>query len=258
MDISDVDNLLGETLVGDDGEKIGKIEDVYLDADSRAPEWALVHTGLFGRRESFVPLGQATIITGGVHVPYSKALVKDAPSTEPDGNLSPEEEDELYRHYALSADAAVEPAPVETLGGDRAIDDRPAMVRSEEQLHVTTQRRPSHAVRLRKRIIVENVTTTVPVRREVLEVVGDGDQVDDEGAGGPVRRMGADEAHDGEGAELGEVILHEERPVVSLETVATERVRVGRETYVEDTTISQPVRKERVDVEETDTRDTTD
>lgn len=253
MDITDVDNLLGQTLVGDDGEKIGRIEDVYLDADSRTPEWALVHTGLFGRRESFVPLGDATVVTGGVHVPYTKARVKDAPSAEPDGNLSAQEEDELYRHYGMT-DTFEQDAPVvedSPVTHATTTDDRPSMVRSEEKVNVTMQRRPSRTVRLRKKVVVENVTTTVPVRREVLEVIEDDEAPEPDDI---VRAVGEHEAvrsGDGDRDDVQEIILHEERPVVTLETVATERVRVGRESDVEQTTITQPVQKERVYVEET-------
>jgi sporulation protein YlmC with PRC-barrel domain len=91
----------GEQLTDRDGEKIGLIEEIYLDADSGAPEWVLVHTGLFGSKRTFVPLGGATEADGQLQVPVEKATVKDAPQVEPNGQLTKDEEAELYRHYGL-------------------------------------------------------------------------------------------------------------------------------------------------------------
>src|SRR3954470_24249992 len=91
----------GETLRGNDGEKIGTIEEIYLDTETREPEWALVTTGLFGTKQSFVPLRDATSDSDAVTVPFDKATVKAAPRVDPDGRLSREEEAELYRHYDM-------------------------------------------------------------------------------------------------------------------------------------------------------------
>ena len=91
----------GKQLEGTEGEPIGRIEEIYLDADSGEPEWALVHTGLFGTKRTFVPLEGATEADGELRVPRDKATVKDAPQVEPDGLLSKDDEAELYRHYGL-------------------------------------------------------------------------------------------------------------------------------------------------------------
>ena len=75
----------GEDLYDNEGDKIGKIEEIYLDADSGQPEWALVNTGMFGTKSSFVPLRDAADADGTVQVPHDKAQVKDAPQMDPDG-----------------------------------------------------------------------------------------------------------------------------------------------------------------------------
>jgi PRC-barrel domain len=95
----------GETLHDEDGQRIGTIEEVYLDADSRAPEWALVHTGRLGTGRSFVPLRGAQAGDAGPRVPFAKGLVEDAPAVDPDGQVSKREEAELYRHYGLTEEA---------------------------------------------------------------------------------------------------------------------------------------------------------
>ena len=100
--LEDVKTWRGREAVGPDGEKIGKIDDIYLDRQSGEPEWAAVKTGLFGTSLSFVPLEGATASGEDVRLNYDKATVKDAPNVEGDGDLSPEEERRLYDHYGRS------------------------------------------------------------------------------------------------------------------------------------------------------------
>jgi len=95
----------GEDLNDKDGEKIGRIEEIYLDADSGEPEWALVNTGLFGTKRNFVPLADASEVDGMLRVPIDKGTVKEAPQVEPNGQLSKTEEAKLYGHYGLEYNA---------------------------------------------------------------------------------------------------------------------------------------------------------
>jgi hypothetical protein len=91
----------GEQLTDRDGQTVGRIEEIYLAADSGEPEWVLVHTGLFGAKRNFVPLTGATEVDGQLRVPLEKSTVKDAPGIEPNGQLTKDEEAELYRHYGM-------------------------------------------------------------------------------------------------------------------------------------------------------------
>lgn len=90
-------------VVSQDGEKIGGIGGFYLDDDTNIPNWVTVKTGLFGTKESLVPLEGARIAEENLVVPYSKDQVKDAPRVDVDEHLEPGEEDRLYRHYGRSA-----------------------------------------------------------------------------------------------------------------------------------------------------------
>src|SRR4051795_4287342 len=100
--LQDVETWRGRTLVDRDGDKIGKIEDVYLDRNSGDPEWVAVKTGMFGSNVSFVPIRDASETGDDVRVSHEKDLVKDAPKVDADGELSPEEERRLYQHYGRS------------------------------------------------------------------------------------------------------------------------------------------------------------
>ena len=95
---------LGRTMVDRDSNKIGEIVDIYLDTETEQPEWAVVRTGLFGMRSTFVPLAEATGVDDEVQVPHHRTEVKEAPNIEPGGQLSEAEEAELYRHYGVDYD----------------------------------------------------------------------------------------------------------------------------------------------------------
>jgi uncharacterized protein (TIGR02271 family) len=94
--------LIGRKVVDSEGSKIGTIGQVYLDDRTGEPEWITVKTGMFGGRESFVPLGPADMDGDDLRVPFDKELVKEAPSLGTDEHLSPEEEARLYRHYSVT------------------------------------------------------------------------------------------------------------------------------------------------------------
>jgi hypothetical protein len=126
----DIDTALewrGRTVVDRDGDKIGKLEELYLDESDR-PAWGSVSTGLFGRRQSFVPLADLREAGDDLQVPYGKDHVKDAPNADPDEQLSPQEEDALHRHYGLDgpperdAETRETAAAGDTGGGDETAE----------------------------------------------------------------------------------------------------------------------------------------
>ncbi len=224
------------------GDKIGKITDIYLDADTGQPEWALVNSGLFGAKATFVPLAQAQATGDSVLVPYEKAQVKDAPGVQADGQLSQDDEAELYRHYGLDDDARDTAVGRDTSGP--TTDD--AMTRSEEELRVGTETRERGRVRLRKYVTTEQVTKTVPVQREEVRLERE-----------PITEANIDAATSGPdiSEEEHEVILREEQPVVEKRAVPKERVRLDKGTVTEERQVGEEVRKEHVDVDDQPRRD---
>jgi uncharacterized protein (TIGR02271 family) len=248
----------GRELCDRDGDKIGSIEEIYLDADSGEPEWALVNTGLFGTKSTFVPLHDADEAEGTLRVPVDKRTVKDAPKVDPDGELSQPEEAELYRHYGREyserhSDSGLgqtgagarfgrdrEDAPG-TVGRDAsgpATDD--AMTRSEEELRVGKTERETGRARLRKYVVTDEVTETVPIKREKVRLERE-----------PITDANVDAATSGPdiSEEEHEVVLHEEEPVVEKRTVPKERVRLDKDVEIEERTVSEDVRREEVDVD---------
>ncbi|MFJ6808603.1 PRC and DUF2382 domain-containing protein [Streptomyces anulatus] len=99
---TDSGELDGLTVYDNDGEKVGSVGRVYVDDDTGKPDWVTVKTGLFGMKESFVPLAGARRVGSDLHLSHPKDSVKDAPRVDADAHLSVAEEEELYRHYGLT------------------------------------------------------------------------------------------------------------------------------------------------------------
>lgn len=94
----------GKMLLNTDDEKLGLVEELYLNEHTNEPEWALVRTGLLGVERKFVPLNQAIEREGVVVIPVSAAQVEAAPSiTAHEQRVSPAEEQELLSQYRLRA-----------------------------------------------------------------------------------------------------------------------------------------------------------
>ncbi|MFE9911726.1 PRC and DUF2382 domain-containing protein [Streptomyces clavifer] len=102
---TDSGELDGLTVYDSDGEKVGSVGRVYVDDDTGKPDWITVKTGMFGMKESFVPLAGARRVGSDLHVSHPKDRVKDAPRVDADAHLSVAEEEELYRHYGLTRKA---------------------------------------------------------------------------------------------------------------------------------------------------------
>ena len=243
-DVDTVRSWQGATLVDRDGDRVGTIEAIYLDHQSGEPEWALVNTGLFASRSTFVPIAQASASGDQVQVPYDKQLIKDAPSMDPDGHLSEAEEQQLWRHYGLdygNGHETMGDADRGTVGRDLSgptTDE--AMTRSEEELRVGTETRERGRARLRKYVVTEEQQVTVPVQREQVRVEREPitDANIDAAASGPAI---SEEEH--------EVVLREEEPVVHKRVVPRERVRLDTETVTEERQVAEEVRKEHIEVE---------
>jgi uncharacterized protein (TIGR02271 family) len=274
-----ISRVIGQDVYDESGDKIGSAAEVYLDDETGQPEWVTVRTGMFGTKESFVPIRNADLTDDGVRVPVSKSQVKDAPKIDTDGHLSPEEEGELYRYYGMgtgmgtgmqtpgmqttgrettgmqrtgTARTGTETTGMQTGTGARGTvghdtsgpttDD--AMTRSEERLNVGTRSEEVGRARLRKYVVTENVTETVPVMREEVRVERE-----------PITDANVGNAMDGPAIseEEHEVTLHAERPVVEKESVPVERVRLDTATVTDEEQVSEGVRKEEIEVDGADT-----
>jgi uncharacterized protein (TIGR02271 family) len=234
--------LTGTTAVDTEGTKIGSVEQVYLSDQTGEPEWVTVRTGMFGNKQSFAPLQDARLQGGELVLRVTKDLVKGAPKIDDDGHLEEAENDRLYEYYS----GYVGTTGYETTGGyqdttrDTGRDTDDAMTRSEERLDVGTEKVAAGRARLRKYIVTENVTQTVPVSREEVRLERE-----------PVTE--SNRGHALQGPDLTEseheVTLHAEQPVIDKRVEPVERVRLGKETVTEQQQVSEDVRREEIDLQ---------
>jgi hypothetical protein len=93
----------GEMLVDREGEKIGRLQGVYVDVENDEPQFATVKEGFIGRHLTFVPLSGVTVGPDGLQVPITKDQIKAAPNIEQNGEeLSQADESALCHHYELN------------------------------------------------------------------------------------------------------------------------------------------------------------
>jgi uncharacterized protein (TIGR02271 family) len=240
MNTQNPTSWIGRNAIDSSGDKIGKITEIYLDDQTGQPEWLTAKTGLFGTRSSFVPLAGATPTGDDVQVQCTKDQVKDAPNVDEDGHISEEEEAELYRHYGIAAGQTSKPVTdtAGTRGKGGTTDD--AMTRSEEELDVGKVEHETGRARLRKWVETDHVETEVPVKRDEVRV--EREPITDANRGDAVDGPEISEAEH-------EVVLHEEEAVANTHVEPKERIRLDKQTVVDEETVGADVRKEHVEVE---------
>jgi uncharacterized protein (TIGR02271 family) len=233
--IESLSQLEGMPVYSSDKEQIGKVETIYVDQDTRVPEWIGIGTGFFSSKRLIVPTQGATAQSDGVYINFDKDRVESSPEVK--GDAIPEAtEGELYDHYGIPA--STERSSSTLPGGQssaRTGAEQGTLTRSEEELRVGKRQAEAGRVRLRKWVETEPVSEDVTLQRETAQV----------------RRQPIDRPADG--GEIGEreveVTLTEEQPVVEKATVAKEQVSVTKGEDTKTETVSDDVRKERIEVD---------
>jgi uncharacterized protein (TIGR02271 family) len=260
------DRFAGYTVYDENYEKIGKVDDLFVDANDR-PEYIGVKMGFLGMRSTLIPMDMVRVNDERqlVEVAADKDTVKDGPTFDDDREITPEFEDQVYSYYGpqrapfteehgaygayygeetgtamgyTESGEFREHAPEEGVhdqsGSD--LEDELRVQRTEEELRAGTREREAGAVNVRKRVRTDREQMEVPTRREEVTV----DRVPVEGEASETE-IGDDEVR---------VPLTEEEVVVEKRPVAKEEVRI-RKDVVEDTeVVEEDVRREEVDVED--------
>lgn len=321
-DVKRAQDLIGSEVYDREGDRIGRVGNVYVDDANHQPEWVTVRTGLFGTKESFVPLSGAERGDKGINVEVTKEKVRDAPRVDAEqGHLSDKEGHDLYDYYGLQQgstspqqqqrDVPQQQTGVDesaqqsggsgaaggmaaggmaaggaamaggrtstgateqdtrgtttgsatagttsgsgtrtgsgttatsgsaTAGGDAA--GMKSMTRSEERLRVNTEQVESGRVRVRKYVVTEQQTVTVPVSHEEVRIEREPIGESERGSMPATSSLSEEEQ---------EVVLHEDHPTVTKESVPVERIRMRTELVTEERTVQDEVRRERFDVQD--------
>jgi uncharacterized protein (TIGR02271 family) len=237
--------LKGKPVFDNAGQKIGGIEDIYLDDRTDQPEWIGLGTGMFGMKHIVVPLQEAQLDGDSIRVPYSKDKVKDAPDVGTEDHVDETKEAELYRYYGVRPDYAPgdesgrfeqgHGTAEQTAGGPKTGDAK--MTRSEEELKIGKRQVPAGQVRLRKWVETEPVSEDVELRRERVSV----------------ERVPADRPLDSTD-EIGEdevtMNLMREEPVVEKTARVKEEIGLNKDEESRTERVTGEVRKERVDTDD--------
>ncbi|MCG5437514.1 PRC and DUF2382 domain-containing protein [Micromonospora foliorum] len=221
-----VRSLYGQDVQDQAGAKIGKVGQVWADAEGY-PTWVSVKTGVMGHHESMAPLVDARMRDGRLMVAHDKAMVKSAPTVQPDTDqpLNAEQTAQLFAHYRIQQQP---PRQAPQSAGE--------VIRSEERLRVGTQSQPAGKAVLRKYVVTEDVHTSVPVEHDEAYVQRE-----------PITAANAGNTRADIGESEQEMTLRAERPVVGKEQVPVERVRLAKDEVVQDQPVDEQVRHEEVE-----------
>ena len=232
------DRFAGYEVYDQSGEKIGKVDDLFVDEQDN-PEYIGVKMGFLGMSSTLIPMEICTVDEAGqrINVATDKETAKNGPTFEDDREITPEFENEVYSYYGLQrTQTTEEPGAYGAYQGETTDEEELRVQRTEEELRAGTREREAGALNVRKRVVTERQQMEVPTRREEVTV----DRVPVEGE--------ASEAEIGE--EEIRVPVTEEEAVVEKRPVAKEEVRI-RKDVVEDTeTVEEDVRREEVEVDD--------
>jgi uncharacterized protein (TIGR02271 family) len=226
---------LGRNAIDTAGEKIGKVDQVYVNDSTGAPDWITVKTGMFGH-DRFAPLHGSSFTGEDLVLPYGKDVVKDSPEVADTEHLDADESDALYAYYQqyLGQGGGYETGHAQTTGNGG--NSEGYLTRSEEQLKVGTEQVAAGRAGIRKFVVTEQQTVNVPVSHDEVRVVREpmtpGDSVD--------------------GATIGEdsieVGLMQDKVVVDKDVVGVEKVHLATEKVTDQQAVTEQVRKEQIEV----------
>src|SRR5919112_596616 len=238
------DQYAGYEVFDQVGEKIGKVDDLFVD-ESNQPEYIGVKMGFLGTRSTLIPW-EAVSSTDeegrAITVATDKSTAKDGPVFDDDREITPEFEDEVYSYYGLQRSQTTdEPGAYEAYqdaAPSTTDEDELRVQRTEEELAAGTREREAGQLKVRKRVRTDREQIEVPTRHEEVTV----------------ERVPVSEGTAATEAQIGEeevsVPVTEEEVVVEKRPVAKEEVRI-RKDVVEDTeVVEEDVRREEVEVED--------
>ena len=267
------DRYAGYTVYDQDYEKIGKVDDLFVD-ENDSPEYIGVKMGFLGTRSTLIPFELARVNDERqvIEISKNKETVKNGPTFDDDREITPEFESEVYSYYGLQhtngtdsrsaygsyysdegtvgpgmtmgdtetgefrQHAAYDEGVNQSRGDDLEDEDELRVQRTEEELAAGTREREAGQLKVRKRVRTDREHIEVPTRHEEVSV----ERVPVEGE--------ASEAEIGEAEVV--VPLTEEEVVVGKRPVVKEEVRVRKDVVEGTEVVEEDVRREEIEVEE--------
>ena len=166
------DRFSGYEVYDHSGQKIGKVDDLFVDENDQ-PEYIGVKMGFLGTRSTLIPMDLVTVddSAGRLVVSSDNDTVKNGPTFDDDREITPEFESEVHSYYGLQrAQSTEEPAAYGAYAREATDEDELRVYRSEEELRAGTRERQAGALNVRKRVLTERERMEVPIRREEVSV----------------------------------------------------------------------------------------
>src|SRR5215208_2698403 len=103
------DRFAGYTVYDQNYDKIGKVDDLFVDENDQ-PEYIGVKMGFLGTRSTLIPMDLARVNDERqlIEVATDKDTVKDGPTFDDDRDITPDFEIEVYSYYGLSRSSGSE------------------------------------------------------------------------------------------------------------------------------------------------------
>ncbi|WP_297189353.1 PRC and DUF2382 domain-containing protein [uncultured Corynebacterium sp.] len=278
-DKRNIQDLLNATAFDAQGEKLGKINNLFVDDKTGQPTFIEVNHGLFGMSSSLVPLRGHRLNGDELKLAFDKDLIKDAPDIDFENQLTAADQETIYEHYHLTdvqdvetyvtdrpaaddsnlagfagaAGAGAAGAGVAAGTTEKDVIDRDErevrepvagqsndIILEKEKLNVGTERVASGEARLRKYQVEETETVEVPVTREEVRIER--------------TPISPEEAKNYVGSDATEatVTLHEDKVNLTKESVPVERVSLGTEQIQETRTVTDTVKHDEIDTKGVD------
>jgi uncharacterized protein (TIGR02271 family) len=280
------DRYAGYTVYDQDGEKIGKVDDLFVDENDQ-PEYIGVKMGFLGLRSTLIPLEIVRMDEErrALEVSQPKSVVKDGPTFDDDEEITPELEARVRGHYGAGTneadiqrggfgeyyDGETRPedrtgvgtaGPGMTMGdrdrggefrehppGEEGVGEREDDLNDTDELRVQRSEEELRAGTREREAGALNVRKRVRTDREQVRVPKRREEVS-------VERVPVNE--EGTGAEIGDdevsMPVVEEEVVVDKRPVVKEELRVRKESVQDEEVVEEDVRREEIDVDDATTR----
>ena len=148
VEIDQVLDWRGRTVVDRDGRKVGIFDEIYLDEETQQPTWAAVKMGTLRLRRRVLPVADAEPFEGGVRVPFTKDEVRSAPAIDSDGWVSQRDHATILHHYGMRSEQDSDSRP-----GDVPTGPPPGGADVNEEAGARPER-----VQLKRYTVTETVT----------------------------------------------------------------------------------------------------
>jgi len=232
---SQLERMLAYNVDDSQGNRIGHVSGLWVDSQNQVEFVGVKTTWLVGKTHVFPEQGmQVNHAREIIRAPYTTEVIKNASAFDPGAELTQAEQRQVfnyYKDYGLQGSAQ---QGQQQRGQSREEATVPLV---EEHLKVGKRQVEAGGVRLRKIVRTENINQPVELRREEIKI----ERVPGQGAQVSGKAFAGEDIY---------IPLRREEPVIQKDAQVREQVRVQKTASTDRQQVSEQVRKEDVEIEE--------